>query len=148
MASRLHSKKNTKTKTKPKRETKTTTTKKKWKNKESFPLTRCWGHVLWADDVKLLLSAQGKLKPKHLSLFIIGGGGGKKEWRDHMVFRGTEWGEKQSLLTEYKGGGAIRHWLSMRGIIKILQRFGGGTRLISVWYNKNPPLGNIYSDWS
>ena len=21
-----------------------------------------------------------------------------------MVFRGTEWGEKQSLLTEYKGG--------------------------------------------
>ena len=60
--------------------------------------------------MKLLLSAQGKLKPKHLSLFIMGGGGERKnEGGDRMVFRGTEWGEKQSLLTEYKGGGAIRH---------------------------------------
>ena len=25
-----------------------------------------------------------------------------------MVFRGTEWGEKQSLLTEYKGGGGYK----------------------------------------
>ena len=44
-------------------------------------------------------------------------------------------GEKQSLLTRYKGqggGGATGHCLSMEGIIKILQSFGGGdTRLIS-----------------
>ena len=56
--------------------------------------------------MKLHLSAQGKLKAKHLSLFIMGVGGGGKERMngDHMVFRGTEGGEKQSLLTEYKGG--------------------------------------------
>ena len=58
--------------------------------------------------MKLLLSAQGKLKPKHLSLFIMGGGGRKNEGGDRMVFRGTEWGEKQSLLTEYKGGGGYK----------------------------------------
>ena len=94
----------------------------KWKNNESFLLTRCWRHVLWADDVKLPLSAKGKWKIKHLSLFITGGGGEK--WRgNHMVFMRRE---KQSLPTEYKGGGgAIRHWLPMRGIIKILQNFGG-----------------------
>ena len=65
-----------------------------------------------------------------------------------MVFRGTEGGEKQSLLTEYKGGGGHKTLTANEGIIKILQRFRGGTRLISVRYNKNPPLGNIYSDWS
>ena len=49
-------------------------------------------------------------------------------------FQGNR-GEKQSLLTRYKGqggGGATGHCLSMEGIIKILQSFGGGdTRLIS-----------------
>ena len=47
-------------------------------------------------------------------------------------FQGNR-GEKQSLLTRYKGGGgATEHCLSMEGIIKILQSFGGGdTRLIS-----------------
>ena len=51
---------------------------KKGKNKESFPLTRCWRHVLWADDVKLLLSAQGEIKSR-ASIIIYDGGGGKKE---------------------------------------------------------------------
>ena len=41
-----HKNRNKNTKT----ETKKTTTK-------SFPLMRCWRYVLWADDVKLLLSA-------------------------------------------------------------------------------------------
>ena len=43
-------------------------------------------------------------------------------------FQGNR-GEKQSLLTRYKGqrgGGATGHCLSMEGIIKILQSFGGG----------------------
>ena len=86
MTSRLHSKKKRKNKNKNKNtktETKTTTTKKKKrKNKESFPLTRCWRHALWADDVKLLLSALGKLKVKHLSLFITGGGGKKERMKE------------------------------------------------------------------
>ena len=61
------------------------------------------------------------------------------------------WGEKQSLLTRYKGG-ATEHCLPMEGIIEILQSFGeGDARLISGWYNKKPPtpsLDNRYSDWS
>ena len=92
MASRLHSKRNTKTKTKKNTKTKTKTQKqkqkhknrnknnnhqKKGKNKESFPLTRCWRHVLWADDVKLLLSAQGEIKSR--ASIIIYDGGGKKQ---------------------------------------------------------------------
>ena len=63
--------------------------------------------------MKLLLSAQGKLKAKHLSLFIMGVGGGGKERMNggSHGFQGNRGGEKQSLLTEYKGGGggAIRH---------------------------------------
>ena len=108
-----------------------------------------FGLMMW--DCFFLL--RGKLKVKHLSLFITGRGGREKEWRgDHMVFRVTG-GEKQSLLTRYKGG-ATEHCLPMEGIIQILQSFGGGgggTRLISGWYNKNPPtpsLDNRYSDWS
>ena len=54
--------------------------------------------------MKVLLSTQGKLKPKHLPLFIMRGGRRKNEggiaW-----FSGEQRGEKQSLLTEYKGGG-------------------------------------------
>ena len=148
MASRLHSKKNTKTKTKPKRETKTTTTKKKMEKQREFPtykmLKTC--SLGWRCEITSFCS--GEIKTKAPIIIYHGGGERKNEGGDRMVFRGTEWGEKQSLLTEYKGGGAIRHWLPMRGIIKILQRFRGGTRLISVWYNKYPPLGNIYSDWS
>ena len=93
MASRLHSKRNTKTKTKKNTKTKTKTQKqkqkhknrnknnnppKKGKNKESFPLTRCWRHVLWADDVKLLLSAQGEIKSR-ASIIIYDGGGRNNE---------------------------------------------------------------------
>ena len=98
MASRLHSKRNTKTKTKKKHknknknkntktETKTQKQKqkqqpqKKGKNKESFPLTRCWRHVLWADDVKLLLSAQGEIKSR-ASIIIYDGGGGEETMKE------------------------------------------------------------------
>ena len=55
--------------------------------------------------MKLLLSAQGKLKPKHLSLFIMGGGGRKNEGGIAWFLGEQRGGEKQSLLTEYKGGG-------------------------------------------
>ena len=133
MASRLHSKKE----------------KKTGKNKESFPLTRCWRHVLWADDVRLLLSAQGEIKSK-ASIIIYHGGGGRKNKGGSHGFQGNR-GEKQSLLTRYKGG-ATEHCLPMEGIIEILQSFGeGDARLISGWYNKKPPtpsLDNRYSDWS
>ena len=45
-------------------------------------------------------------------------------------FQGNR-GEKQSLLTRYKGG-ATEHCLPMEGIIEILQSFGeGDARLIS-----------------
>ena len=75
----------------------------KWKINESFLLTRCWRHVLWADDVKLPLSAQGKWKIKHISSFITGGGGGMKG--NHMVFTRTE--EGKIVIAEYKGEGGL-----------------------------------------
>ena len=56
--------------------------------------------------MKLLLSAQGNLKPKHLSLFIMGGGERKSE--GGIAWFSGEGGEKQSLLTEYKGGGGCK----------------------------------------
>ena len=92
MASRLHSKKKHKNKNKTEKRNKNNNNQKKWKNKESFPLTRCWRHVLWADVVKLLLSAQGKLKPKHLSLFIMGGGGGERMKGGSHGFQGNRGG--------------------------------------------------------
>ena len=75
----------------------------KWKINDSFLLTRCWRHVLWADDVKLPFSAQGKWKIKHISSFITGGGGGMKG--NHMVFTRTE--EGKTVIAEYKGGGGL-----------------------------------------
>ena len=86
MASRLHSKRNTKTKTKTKTQkqkqkhknrNKNNNHQKKGKSKESFPLTRCWRHVLWADDVKLLLSTQGEIKSR-ASIIIYDVGGERK----------------------------------------------------------------------
>ena len=59
------------------------------------------------------------------------GGGGRRNKGGSHGFQGNR-GEKQSLLTRYKGGGATEHYLSMEGIIEILQSFGGGgRRLIS-----------------
>ena len=142
IASGLHRKNTKNTKT----ETNTTTTKKKCKNNESFPLTKCWRHVLWADDVRLLLSAQGEIKSK--ASIIIYHGGGEKEWRgDHLVFRVTG-GSSHS----YQGtGGELQNIdCQWKGSLKNYDFFflaGGTTRLISVWYNKNPPIpspGNIY----
>ena len=108
----------------------------------AFLLTRWWRHVLWANDVKLLPLLGGKLKIKHLSSFITRGGGERMKggitW-----FSGEQRGETVIAKRVQRGGGyrTTEHWLLMRGIIKILQSFGGrgGTRLISVWYNKNPP---------
>ena len=142
MASRLHSKRNTKTKTKKNTKTKTKTQKqkqkhknrnknnnhqKKGKNKESFPLTRCWRHVLWADNVKLLLSAQGEIKSR--ASIIIYDGGEKKQWRrDHMVLRGTGGGGETVIANRVQRGGGYKTLTANEGIIKILQRFGGGAQ--------------------
>ena len=80
--------------------------------------------------MRLLLSAQGEIKNK-ASIIIYHGGGEERMKGGLHGFQGNR-GEKQSLLTRYKGGGATEHCLSMEGIIKILQSFGGGdTRLIS-----------------
>ena len=82
--------------------------------------------------MRLLLSAQGEIKSK-ASIIIYHGEGGERERMKggSHSFQGNR-GEKQSLLTRYKGGGATEHYLSMEGIIEILQSFGGGgRRLIS-----------------
>ena len=79
--------------------------------------------------MKLLLSAKGEIKNK-ASIIIYHGGGRKNEGGSHG-FQGNR-GEKQSLLTRYKGGGgATEHCLSMEGIIKILQSFGGGEHKVN-----------------
>ena len=49
-----------------------------------------------------------------------------------MVFRGTEGGGETVIANRVQRGGGYKTLTVMRGIIKILQRFGGGTRLISV----------------
>ena len=80
--------------------------------------------------MRLLLSAQGEIKSK-ASIIIYHGGGGRKNEGGSHGFQGNR-GEKQSLLTRYKGGEATEHCLPMEGIIEILQSFGeGDTRLIS-----------------
>ena len=125
----------------------------KWKINESFLLTRCWRHVLWADDVKLPLSAKGKWKIKHLSSFITGGGWGGRNEGGITWFSREQRREKQSLPTEYKGGGggAIRHWLPVRGITKILQSFGGrGGYKINfsvIQWKSSHPLPRQYIWW-
>ena len=136
MASRLHSKKE----------------KKQEKTKRVSHLRDVedmfFGLTMW--DCFFLL--RGKLKVKHLSLFIMGGRVGKKDWRGGSHgFQGNR-GEKQSLLTRHKGGGGYRTLPANGGDHKNTTKlWRGGTRLISGWYNKNPPippLDNIYSDWS
>ena len=72
--------------------------------------------------MRLLLSAQEEIKSK-ASIIIYHGGGERKNERGSHGFQGNR-GEKQSLLTRYKGG-ATEHCLPMEGIIKILQSFGG-----------------------
>ena len=75
--------------------------------------------------MRLLLSAQGKIKSKASIIIYHGGGGERKNEGGSHGFQGNR-GEKQSLLTRYKGGGATEHCLPMEGIIQILQSFGGG----------------------
>ena len=58
--------------------------------------------------MKLHLSAQGKLKAKHLSLFITGRGERKNEGGITWFSGEQRGGKKQSLLTEYKGGGGYK----------------------------------------
>ena len=74
--------------------------------------------------MKLHLSAQGKLKAKHLSLFIMGGSHG---------FQGNRGGGETVIANKVQRGGGYKTLTANEGIIKILQRSGGGgTRLISV----------------
>ena len=75
-----HKNRNKNTKT----ETKKTTTK-------SFPLMRCWRYVLWADDVKLLLSAQGEIKSR-ASIIIYDGGGKERMKEGSHGFEGNRGG--------------------------------------------------------
>ena len=58
--------------------------------------------------MKLHLSAQGKLKAKHLSLFITGRGEERMKGGSHGFQGNRGGGNKQSLLTEYKGGGGYK----------------------------------------
>ena len=60
--------------------------------------------------MKLLLSSQGKLKAKHLSLFIMGVGGGerKNEWGSHG-FQGNRGGGETVIANRVQRGGTIRH---------------------------------------
>ena len=96
-----------------------------------------FGLTMW----NCFLLLRGKLKIKHVSLFITRGGEERMKGGLHG-FRGNR-GRETVIAKRVKRGGyrTTEHWLLMRGIIKILQSFGGrgGTRLISVWYNKNPP---------
>ena len=80
--------------------------------------------------MKLLLSAKGEIKNK-ASIIIYHGGGRKNEGGSHG-FQGNR-GEKQSLLTRYKGGGALRNIACQwRGSLKYYKALeGGSTRLIS-----------------
>ena len=59
--------------------------------------------------MKLLLSAQGKLKPKHLSLFIMGGGGKERTKGGSHGFQGNRGGGETVIADRVQRGGAIRH---------------------------------------
>ena len=56
--------------------------------------------------MKLLLSAQGKLKPKYLSLFIMGGGGGKERTKGGSHgFQGNRGGGETVIADRVQRGG-------------------------------------------
>ena len=57
--------------------------------------------------MKLLLSAQGNLKPKHLSLFIMGGGERKSE--GGIAWFSGEGGGETVIANRVQRGGAVRH---------------------------------------
>ena len=75
------------------------------------------------------------------------GGGGRGEgdlWASHD-FQGERRGD-QSLLTEIKRGTIKIKWLPMRGILKILQSFGGGGGMgKSGCYIASQPKSNDHS---
>ena len=78
--------------------------------------------------MRLLLSARGEIKSNASIIIYHGGEGGEERIKGGSHgFQGNR-GEKQSLLTRHKGGGATEHCLPMEGIIKILQSFGGGAQ--------------------
>ena len=139
MASGLHSKKKTQTKKqrqKQKKNRNKNNKKKKWKHNESFPtyemLKTC--SLGWRCEISSFCS--GEIKKK-APIIIYHGGGGERMKGELHCFQENRGGENSHCQQSTKGGGAIRHWLPMKGIIKILQSFGGGggTGLISVWYN-------------
>ena len=108
-----------------------------------------FGLTMW--DCFFLL--RGKLKVKHLSLFITGRGGERERMKGGSHgFQGNRGGETVIANKVQRGG---YRTLPANGgdhsNTTKLWRGGGGTRLISGWYNKNPPtpsLDNRYSDWS
>ena len=58
--------------------------------------------------MKLLLSAQGKLKPKHLSLFIVGGGGKRKNEGGIAWFSGEQRGGETVIANRVQRGGGYK----------------------------------------
>ena len=130
-----HKNRNKNTKT----ETKTTTTKKKGKTKRVSHLRDVgdmfFGLTMW----NYFFLLRGKLKVEHLSLFMMGGG---RNNEGGITWFWGEQGEGETVIANrVQRGGGYKTLTANEGIIKILQRFGGGggTRLISVWYDKNPP---------
>ena len=113
--------------------------KKKMEKQGEFPtykmLKTC--SLGWRCEITALCSGEIKTKAP----ITIYHGGERKEWRGIAWFSGEQRGGGETVIANrvQRGGGTIRHWLPMRGVIKIPQWFRGGTRLISVWYNKNPP---------
>ena len=96
--------KNTKTETKTQKQKQKQQPPKKGRNKESFPLTRCWRHVLWADDVKLLLSAQGEIKSR-ASIIIYDGGGEETMKEGSHGFEGNRGGGETVIANRVQRGG-------------------------------------------
>ena len=57
--------------------------------------------------MKLLLSAQGKLKPKHLLLFIMGGGEERMKGGSHG-FQGNRGGGETVIANRVQRGGGYK----------------------------------------
>ena len=75
--------------------------------------------------MRLLLSAQGEIKSK-ASIIIYHGDGGERERMKggSHSFQGNR-GEKQSLLTRYKGGGLQNITCQWRGSLKYYKALEG-----------------------
>ena len=90
---------------------------------------------------------RGKLKIKHLSLFITGGGERKNEGGSHG-FQGNR-GEKQLLLTRYKGGALRNIACQWRGSLKYYKALEGGPKVNFrvIQQKSSHPLPRQYIQW-